>query len=76
MPSWIVPILTTALVGLQLWLIKWTASKFDNRLNAVENAVVKLELVIDRGVRHEAAISRLQEQFGDLAIEIARLKAH
>ncbi len=75
MPQWLA-ILMTAAVGAQVALVAWVAKKFDTRLSSVEVALVDLKLILDRGQRHEAAIARLQEQHVDLALEVARWRAH
>lgn len=74
--SMVFEICLTALLGAQLGLLAWLGRKVDERVGAVEKSIMAMELIIDRGERHETDIAKLDERLTNLQIEVARAGAH
>lgn len=76
MPAWLLPVLTTALLGVLVGLVAWIGRSFDRRLTAFEDVFNKsmseLKLIVDRGERHEVAIAKLQESVEEMRVDLAR----
>lgn len=72
MPTWMLVPLFGVFLGSQVGLFAWIGKKFDARLGAVETSLAKMELVLDRGERHDFEIAKLRDQVTALAIELAR----
>lgn len=83
MLPWLFPLVTTTLLGVLVGLVAWIGKGFDRRLGNFDKRISdfermfddrmsKLELILDRGERHEASIAKLQNEVSDLRVDLAR----
>lgn len=76
MPTWLFPTLTSGFLAILTGLIAWIGKSFDRRLGEFEKIfderMSKLELILDRGERHEAAIAKIQDEVSNLRVDLAR----
>ena len=75
-PTWIFPVVASTLLTVLVGLVAWIGRGFDRRLSEFEKVfddrMSKLELILDRGERHEASIAKLQNEVSDLRVDLAR----
>lgn len=76
MPPWLFPVLMSSLLTILVGLVAWIGKNFDKRLadfeKVFDDRMSKLELILDRGERHEGAIAKLQDEVSNLRVDLAR----
>lgn len=77
--SWLLPIVSGALLTVLIGLVGYIGRVFDRRLAEFERLfsekIGELKVVLERGERHEAAIGELNKTVTDLRISVAALVA-
>lgn len=80
MPDWLFPVFISSILTVLVGLVAWIGKSFDRRLSDFEKVfddrMSKLELILDRGERHEAAIAKLQEEVSNLRVDLVRWGAN
>jgi len=72
-PDWLTVsnFLLTLVVALVAWIGKGFAKRLDKFEHTFEQKMEKFAVAIDRSDRHEAAISKLQEDVSEVRVELA-----